>query len=267
MCSIFSSPRKALLIGINGDTYIGCDNDVTNFSSFLKEKLNFKEKDITKMITESNEQLKPSRKNIIKQLDELVAFAKSYTFRTVYLVVLYAGFGRRIADKDGEESDGYDEAMCPIDCDTNGYLRDDDLKTYFIEKLPKNVKLFMVADSTQHGNFLDLKYCYQLYPANTMSANLDMIDSSQNIILISGARSQDEKKYEKQYKTYKSWEEEYQGAVSACLLSSLKKGITYNKLLKDMHRWLLNYDTKITIEVFSGKKLEPKSKLVINSLF
>ena len=43
------------------------------------------------------------------------------------LVFQYAGHGTSLADLDGDEADGKDEAICPFDIDEGAYLIDDDL--------------------------------------------------------------------------------------------------------------------------------------------
>ena len=39
----------------------------------------------------------------------------------------YSGHGTKIRDDDGDEADGYDEALCPRDFQSAGMIRDDDL--------------------------------------------------------------------------------------------------------------------------------------------
>lgn len=36
-----------------------------------------------------------------------------------------------VSDDNGDEDDGKDEVLCPVDLHTNGYIRDDDLNKYF----------------------------------------------------------------------------------------------------------------------------------------
>lgn len=52
------------------------------------------------------------------------------------LIILYGGHARQIPDDNGDEADGYDEAIVPFDApavnqpNTDGYLRDDELNQY-----------------------------------------------------------------------------------------------------------------------------------------
>jgi metacaspase-1 len=50
-------------------------------------------------------------------------------------------------DDHGEEDDGNDEALCPLDYDTAGMLRDDDLYEILVKPLPNGVRMVsLVSD-------------------------------------------------------------------------------------------------------------------------
>ena len=51
----------------------------------------------------------------------------------------YSGHGAKIKDDDGDEEDGYDETLVPLDFQQAGMIRDDDLFDLIIKRLQKDV--------------------------------------------------------------------------------------------------------------------------------
>lgn len=56
------------------------------------------------------------------------------------LFLHYSGHGGQTPDKDGDEEDGMDECICPVDYKSAGTIIDDDLKALFSKKLPRGVR-------------------------------------------------------------------------------------------------------------------------------
>jgi hypothetical protein len=82
------------------------------------------------------------------------------------------GHGGKLRDDDGDEKDGYDETMVPLDYESAGQIRDDDLFNTLVGPMPKGVTMTVVMDCCHSGTVLDLvsrfncfrlKYCYFLY--------------------------------------------------------------------------------------------------------
>jgi len=102
--------KKALLVGINykgtSSELKGCITDVDNIKGYLL-KNGYSSQNITVLTDETA--IKPTRVNILKHLLELiVSDAKTLFFH-------YSGHGSQTADDNGDESDGRDECLCPID--------------------------------------------------------------------------------------------------------------------------------------------------------
>ncbi|OUM57785.1 hypothetical protein PIROE2DRAFT_55163 [Piromyces sp. E2] len=156
-----SRRRKALLIGIN---YInkpyelhGCINDANYIFSFLKENYDFKEENCKIMTDDAeDESLIPTKKNIINAMKWLVSGAKAGDS----LFFHYSGHGLSFTDEDGDEIDGLDESILPVDYETNGVILDDDIHDLIVKPLPKRCLLTALADCCHSGTVLDLPFCY-----------------------------------------------------------------------------------------------------------
>lgn len=74
------------------------------------------------------------------------------------LFLSFSGHGTQVRDEDGDEADGYDEAICPRDYATAGLLVDDDLNRLLVQPLPRGARLHAVIDACHSGSALDLTY-------------------------------------------------------------------------------------------------------------
>lgn len=147
--------KKALLIGINytgsSSALNGCINDVNNIKEYLIN--NGYQSDNIKVLTDDTP-LKPTRVNILSGLlDLVVSDAKTLFFH-------YSGHGSQAIDEDGDESDGKDECLCPIDYARAGMILDDEIRGV-LQCLNKGKKLTMILDCCHSGSGVDL--CYNLY--------------------------------------------------------------------------------------------------------
>ena len=61
-------------------------------------------------------------------------------------------------DTNGDEVDGYDEALCPLDFETSGVIVDDEVNETLVRPLPRGAKLHAVVDACHSGTILDLPY-------------------------------------------------------------------------------------------------------------
>lgn len=268
--------KKGLLIGINytgtSNQLGGCINDSINLSKFLVEKEYFKKDELVFMNDKKKDLLYPSKDNIFKQFDNLVDFAnkEENKDKQVYLFVSYSGHGYYLADTSKDEYDGRDEVLCPIDCDVNGYIRDDDLKAKFIDKLPKNVKCFVLIDSCHSGSMLDLKYEYPVRSGANSNINLQCrihptaSDTNCDVIMISGCHD-----FQTSADAYlkdktNNWRYEYQGAMTASFIANFVDEITCENLINKMRRWLrINKFDQIP-QLSSGKKINVKKPCLLS---
>lgn len=146
--------KKALIIGID---YIGqdnelggCINDAENIFGLLL-RLGFDVKNI-RILTDKNE-VKPTRKNIFKMLKWLRRDAKKDSI----LFFHYSGHGGQQKDKNGDEKDGKDEMIYPLDWEKKGGIKDDEIRDEFIEKVSDGY-LFGILDCCNSGTTFDLRY-------------------------------------------------------------------------------------------------------------
>jgi hypothetical protein len=70
------------------------------------------------------------------------------------------GHGGQTDDLDGDEQDGIDEVIYPVDYEEEGHIVDDDLHRMIVAPLPAGVRLTAIFDSCHSGSVLDLPYIY-----------------------------------------------------------------------------------------------------------
>jgi metacaspase-1 len=153
--------RKALLIGINyfgqNGELRGCINDTKNVSSFLMERYNYKREDMIILTDDARDEiLQPTAANIRRALQWLVGNAQPDDA----LFLHYSGHGGQTADLDGDEEDGTDEVIYPVDYKTAGHIVDDELHHLVVKPLAAGVRLTAIFDSCHSGSVLDLPYMY-----------------------------------------------------------------------------------------------------------
>ena len=68
----------------------------------------------------------------------------------------FSGHGTQIKDENGDEIDGMDEVICPLDFEKNGPITDDTLHHILTNALPKSSRLSMVFDCCNSGSAMDL---------------------------------------------------------------------------------------------------------------
>jgi len=153
--------KKAVFIGINyagsAAPLSGCHNDVENLHKFITEQWGYEDAEI-KILLDNDEdpETQPTRENIINALNWLVEGAS----QNDALFLHYSGHGGTQADTDGDEHDGTDETICPIDYQEAGMIVDDDLHAMLVKPLPKGCRLTVVFDACHSGSGLDLPYTY-----------------------------------------------------------------------------------------------------------
>jgi len=175
--------KKALLVGINytgtSSALNGCINDVYSIKRYLL-KNGYSEQNI-KILTDETP-AKPTRVNILTCLLELViSDAKTLFFH-------YSGHGSQIDDQDGDEEDGKDECLCPIDYSSAGMILDDEIRGV-LQCLNKGKKMFMVLDCCHSGSGSDL--CYNLYERGgkyCIIKNRKQSKTRGEIVMISGCK-------------------------------------------------------------------------------
>jgi hypothetical protein len=103
----------------------------------------------------------PTRANLLRALRWLV----DGTSAGDSLVFHFSGHGVQKLDMDGDEADGYDEALCPVDFEDprgGGIILDDEINATIVRPLGKGVKLHAIVDTCHSGTILDLPYLCRL---------------------------------------------------------------------------------------------------------
>lgn len=149
--------QRAVLIGINykgqNGQLSGCHNDVHNVAQYLKEVQGFKDENIT-ILMDDGMHKPPTKSAIISAFKRLVKQSKEGDVVFCH----YSGHGGRLPDDNGDEDDGYDETLIPVDFKKNGQIRDDDLLKILIHPMPSNVTMTCLMDCCHSGTVLDLPY-------------------------------------------------------------------------------------------------------------
>jgi hypothetical protein len=72
----------------------------------------------------------------------------------------YKGHGGQTKDLDGDEDDGYDEVIYPVDFRQVGHITDDEMHRIMVQPLLPGVRLTAIFDSCHSGTAIDLPYLY-----------------------------------------------------------------------------------------------------------
>lgn len=74
------------------------------------------------------------------------------------MVFHYSGHGSQQRNYNGDEADGYDETICPLDFETQGMIVDDEINATIVRPLPHGVRLHAIIDACHSGTVLDLPF-------------------------------------------------------------------------------------------------------------
>lgn len=184
------SLKRALLIGINyfgqDSELSGCQNDIANMKTYLR-KCGYREFVVLQDSKNDPQFLNPAaptRKNILEAMRKFIQTATP----GMELYIHYSGHGSHLTDQNGDEVDGEDECICPVDTDFNskdyGFIRDDELNEILVKGLPEGVKLRVCFDSCHSGSALDLPFRWVPGGVAVENDNKDCADK--DIIFISG---------------------------------------------------------------------------------
>ena len=152
--------RRAVLIGINYEgqngELSGCHNDCLNMKDYIMNEWGFEEENIV-VLMDDGQHANPTRYNILQAYKNMIASCNSGDAVFCH----YSGHGGRVVDDDvGEEADGYDETLVPVDYYSSGQIRDDDLYDTLVKPMPDDVSAVFLMDCCHSGTVLDLPYQY-----------------------------------------------------------------------------------------------------------
>ena len=249
---IITPPRKnALVIGINyigtSSELNGCINDTTNITNLLKT-LKY---DTITVLTDITS-VKPTKTNILSNLKTILSGANDGD--TIY--IHYSGHGTYITDTNGDETDGKDEVIIPLDFNL---ITDDELKQYINTYLTSNANVLAVFDCCYSGTVLDLRYLYQSEINNTFNQNLKETETKGHVIMISGCR-------DNQTSSEAYTDNKIEGAMSWTIKNVLEtKGvkISWKTLIDSMRTILLNGGFDQVPQLSSGKSININDTMFI----
>ncbi|KAG9315191.1 metacaspase-1 [Chiua virens] len=155
--------KKALLIGINyfgqAEALQGCIEDVNRMQRFLLVGRGYREENmVTLTDNSSNPRSQPTRQNIVRgvfgpvcveltlnQLDAMQWLVRDAQPNDS-LFFHYSGHGGQTPDLDGDEEDGYDEVIYPVDFKRTSHIVDDDMHDIMVSRLPAGCRLTAIFD-------------------------------------------------------------------------------------------------------------------------
>lgn len=182
-----SNKKFAVIIGIN---YVGsesqlngCINDANHIKNFLITKCGYLQENIL-MLADDNINQKPTKQNIINSFATLVSKSTNEQFNELWFS--YSGHGSYVRDTNGDEKDGNDEVLCPVDYATNGMIVDDFIYANLVAKLPQSATLFSIIDSCHSGTMFDLPFLYT--QDNKIISNNGNKSHVATVVSISGCR-------------------------------------------------------------------------------
>ncbi|GAB2270877.1 Metacaspase-1 [Dionaea muscipula] len=151
--------KKAVICGISykysRNELKGCINDAKCMRHLLINKFQFPSDSILMLTEEETDPYRiPTKHNIRMAMYWLVSGCQPGDS----LVFHYSGHGSRQRNYNGDEVDGYDETLCPLDFTTQGMIVDDEINVALVRPLTPGVKLHAIIDACHSGTVLDLPF-------------------------------------------------------------------------------------------------------------
>ncbi|KAL6517635.1 hypothetical protein OROMI_033336 [Orobanche minor] len=148
--------KRAFLCGItykgHSKSLNGSINDVCYMKKLLVERFGFPGSSILVLTEDGDFSHIPTKKNIRAAMRWLVHGCQSGDS----LVFHYSGHGSKVRDRDGDELDGFDESLLPVDYETEGRILDDEINATIVRPLPTGATLHSIIDTCFSGTFLDI---------------------------------------------------------------------------------------------------------------
>jgi hypothetical protein len=167
--------KRAFLCGINyigtSSALNGCINDINNINNFLVKNCGYDSKNIRISTDDPKNTVKPTRENMEANIMWLANGAKSGDTLLFY----YSGHGSHVRDTNGDESDGRDNVLVPLDYTTKGVITDDWLFLNLASRLPAGVTLWVFTDCCHSGTMMDLQYnlqCNSVYTKGKINSGV-----------------------------------------------------------------------------------------------
>lgn len=151
--------RRALIFGLDyeGKDYelFGCINDAHDMRQLLVSHYGFTEI----LLMTDRTKVRPTRGNMLAAMNWLVEGAQEGDS----LVLHYSGHGDlHVSAGSSRKRGGYDDAIVPLDWETNGQILDDTLYQHLVVPLRGRACLTAIFDSCHSGTGLDLKFNFRV---------------------------------------------------------------------------------------------------------
>ncbi|KAG7541555.1 Zinc finger LSD1-type [Arabidopsis thaliana x Arabidopsis arenosa] len=151
--------KRAVIVGVSykntKDELKGCINDAKCMKFMLMKRFQFPESCILMLTEEETDPMRwPTKNNITMAMHWLVLSCKPGDS----LVFHFSGHGNNQMDYNGDEVDGFDETLLPMDHRTSGVIVDDEINATIVRPLPYGVKLHAIVDACHSGTVMDLPY-------------------------------------------------------------------------------------------------------------
>ena len=96
----------------------------------------------------------PTRRNIEDAFQRITQYSNAGDVVFVH----YSGHGGRVVDVSGDEEDGYDSTLIPVDFKETGQILDDTILDIMVKPMRKGVNCTVLMDCCHSGTVLDLPY-------------------------------------------------------------------------------------------------------------
>jgi len=248
--TIQSHTKKALIIGINyigtSSRLNGCINDAKSIETYLKEN-NFTS---IKMLTDETT-IKPTKLNILNELKNILETSK----KDDTIFIFYSGHGSYTLDRNGDELDGHDELIVPLDFN---YIIDDDIKTIITTYSKPDTNLIVLFDCCNSGTALDLRYqMLEKINYDDIIENERNSETPCNTLFISGCKDD-------QVSIETTINNKVQGLMTSAFLQTVRNNnsITWRNLIKNMREILKPQSYQIP-QLSSGKRFNPDTNFTL----
>lgn len=218
----------------------GCINDAKSIELYLREN-GFTN---IKMMTDETS-IAPTKTNILNELKYLLETSN----KNDTLFIYYSGHGSYTLDRNGDELDGRDELLVPLDFN---YIKDDELKEIINSYGKADTKLIALFDCCNSGTALDLKYqILEKLNYDDITENGKITETPCNTMFISGCRDE-------QLSMETTINNKVQGLMTWSFLEVIKNNnnISWRNLVKKMRELLRNKSYQIP-QLSSGKIFNP----------
>lgn len=256
--------KRALVVGVNysGQSCAlnGCAKDALALAAFLEERDYQVAKLIDSDIKSEKTEVSPTRSNILQKLLELILSDAEELFFS------FAGHGSRKIDRDGEEDDGRDEVLCPVDY-RKGVIRDDALRGV-LQCMRRRQRLVCIFDCCHSGSGMDLKFelfdrggsSFRFFPAEER----ECLATPGHCLLLSGCQD-DQTSAEAAVPSDKGKGWDIRGALTVAAIQVMKErgpGIPCSTLLREVRSVLQKGSYTQVAQLSAGRSCAPKVKFL-----